>query len=102
MAISKNFLKSRASCKVRFQLSPEEAQGSGAIFLVGDFNSWNVKSHPMKCLKDGGFSLEVELPLGLDCQFRYLSDEGRWFNDLEADAYVHCSFAGSDNFLVKV
>ena len=102
MSITKNFLKTRASCKVRFHLSAAEASGAKGAFLVGDFNDWNTVAHPMKKLKDGGFSLEIELPLGLDCQFRYLTDDGRWLNDSAADAYVPCSFAGAENAVVKV
>ena len=85
MSITKNFLKTRASCKVRFHLSAEEASGAKGAFLVGDFNDWNTVSH-----------------LGLDCQFRYLTDGGRWINDSAADAYVPCAFAGAENSLVKV
>lgn len=99
MAISKHFLKTRASCKVRFTVT---APGMEQIFLAGDFNNWNATSHPMKKLKGGVFSLDLELPLGLDCQFRYLNDRGEWFNDPEADAYVPCKFAGAENFVVKV
>ena len=102
MSITKNFLKTRASCKVRFHLSAEEAAGAESAFLVGDFNEWSHTSHPMKKLKDGGFSLEMELPLGLDCQFRYLTGSGDWLNDSGADAYVPCPFAGVENSLVKV
>ena len=102
MPITKTFLKTRASCKVRFQLSSEEALNAQEVFLTGDFNNWNNSSHPMKQLKDGGFSIEIELPLGLDCQFRYLTDKGDWLNDPQADAYVPCTFAGVENSLVKV
>ena len=102
MSLTKNFLKTRASCKVRFHLSAEEASDAEGAFLVGDFNKWNPVSHPMKKLKDGGFSLEIELPLGLDCQFRYLTDKGQWINDSAADAYVPCTFANAENSLVKV
>ncbi len=102
MAISKNFLKTRPSCKVKFRLSPDEAQGASAVFLVGDFNNWESDSLPMKKQKDGGFSVEIELPLGQDCQFRYRTGDNVWLNDAEADAYVPCAFANEDNSLVKV
>ena len=102
MSITKNFLKTRASCKVKFRLSPEEAAGASEIFLVGDFNGWSDTSHPMKKLKDGGFSLEIELPLGQDCQFRYRTGDNIWINDPDADAYVPCSYASAENSLVKV
>ncbi|MDL2207702.1 isoamylase early set domain-containing protein [Desulfovibrio sp. OttesenSCG-928-M14] len=102
MAISKSFLKSRPACKVKFKLSPEEANQAQEVFLVGDFNNWSDTSHPMKKLKDGSFSLEIELPLGQDCQFRYRTGDNEWLNDSEADGYMPCAFAGAENSLVKV
>ena len=102
MSISKTFLKTRAACKVKFHLSAEEVQDGASVHLVGDFNQWNHTSHPMKKLKDGSFSLEVELALGKDYQFRYLTESGQWVNDSAADAYVPCEFAGAENSLVKV
>ncbi len=102
MSISKNFLKTRASCKVKFQLSPEEVKDASAVYLVGDFNNWDLAANPMTRRKDGSFSLELEFPLGHDHQFRYLTDSGIWLNDPEADAYVPCSYANTENFLIKV
>lgn len=102
MSISKNFLKTRASCKVKFNLSPEDAQGAEQVYLVGDFNNWSDTSHPMKKRKDGAFQLEIELPLGQDCQFRYRTNDNVWLNDPDADAYVPCPYACAENFLVKV
>ncbi|MCL1939581.1 MAG: isoamylase early set domain-containing protein [Desulfovibrionaceae bacterium] len=72
------------------------------MYLVGDFNKWDDTSNPMKKMKDGGFSLEIELPLGQDSQFRYRSDENVWLNDPEADAYVPCPYTGAENSVVKV
>jgi len=72
------------------------------MYLVGDFNQWNEASHPMKKMKNGGFSLEIELPLGQDCQFRYRSGDNVWLNDPEADAYVPCGHIGYENCVVKV
>ena len=102
MAITKNFLKTRPSCKVKFRLDPEEAQGASEVYLVGDFNDWSDTSHPMKKAKDGSFSIEVELPLGQDCQFRYRTGDNAWINDPQADAYVPCAYASAENSLVKV
>lgn len=102
MAIRKNFLKTRPACKVRFQLSPEEVNGASEVFLQGDFNAWDDTAHPLKQRKDGCFILEIELPLGQDYQFRYRTGDNHWFNDPEADAYVPCTFASAENFLVKV
>ena len=101
MSINKSFLKTRPSCKVKFQLSEVAAHGASDMYLVGDFNKWDDTSHPMKKTKNGGFSLEIELPLGQDCQFRYRSGDNVWINDPEADAYVPCEHTGGENCVVK-
>lgn len=102
MAVVKNFLKTRASCKVKFIVSPEDARDAGKIYLVGDFNEWNDTAHPMKKRRDGSFALELEFPLGKDCRFRYRTEDNRWLNEPEADAYEPCPFAGADNSVIKV
>ena len=102
MTIQKNFLKTRPSCKVKFQLSEEEIRGASTVYLAGDFNNWNEHSHPLKKKKDGTLYLEVELSLGHDYQFRYRTDTGEWFNDAGGDAFVPCGFAKTENFLIKV
>lgn len=102
MPLNKNFLKTRAICRVKFAMPPDATGGAEALFLVGDFNEWNTTTLPMKRLKDGTFTVEVPLPAGQDYQYRYLTGDGRWLNDVEADAYVPCSFAGTENSLVKV
>jgi 1,4-alpha-glucan branching enzyme len=102
MSYSKKFLKSRAACKVQFVVSGEQAKDAAVVYLVGDFNSWSHTSNPMKKLKNGGFSLELDLPSGQDYQFRYLTDTGVWFSDDAAEAYVPNPFSGEHNSLVKV
>lgn len=34
------------------------------VCLVGDFNAWDSRAHPMRRLPDGSWSLTVELPHG--------------------------------------
>lgn len=46
------------------------------VFLAGNFNGWNERSHPMKRAPDGGWSIRLKLPNGT-YQFRYLAD-GEW------------------------
>jgi 1,4-alpha-glucan branching enzyme len=87
---------------VKFRLSAEEAHNADELYLVGDFNNWSDTSHPMKKMKDGAFSLDIELPLGKDCQFRYRTGGNVWLNDPQADAYVPCGYASAENSMVKV
>ena len=102
MSLTKKYLKNRPHCKVKFCLEKEQAGDSQQVFLVGEFNEWSESGHPMKKARDGSFSLEVELPVGHDFRFRYLLDSGEWANDLQADAYAPCPFAGVENSVVKV
>lgn len=96
MAFIKKFLKSRPVCKVRFKIDAKAAGGCDKLFLVGSFNGWNEKDMPMRKLKDGSFSLEIELPSGEKHYFRYLRSDGVWLNDEAADAYEVCDF-GAEN-----
>ena len=57
MAFKKQYLKSKAVCKVTFKLSKEQAHAADSVRLVGDFNSWDQASTPMKKLK-----MEISLP----------------------------------------
>ncbi len=97
--LSKSYTKTGNFCRVTFKLAPEVE--TEAVHLVGDFNDWDTSSHPMKKLKDGGFSLTVSLPADKTYRFRYLLDGERWENDWAADAYVPNEY-GSDDSLVKV
>lgn len=59
-------LKSRYSAKtmakpVQFLCLAPEAQ---AVCLMGEFNRWNPRSHPMTRLPDGGWRIEVPLSHG--------------------------------------
>lgn len=102
MAITKQFLKSKPECKVKFTLTAEEADGVESAILVGDFNSWDPAANPMKKQKDGGFNVTLNLPTGFKSTFRYLLDGDRWVNDSAADGYEYCSFAGGENSVLDL
>jgi 1,4-alpha-glucan branching enzyme len=102
MAFKKQYLKSKAVCKVTFKLSKEEAQEAGTVRLLGDFNDWDQSSAPMKKLKNGSFTTSVDLPKDSTYAFRYLLDDTTWENDWQADAYVPSPVAFEDNSVVQV
>ncbi len=95
--LKKKHLKSRPVCKVTFELPKTIAASSANV--VGDFNGWDGAATPMKRLKDGRFTVTVELDAGCEYQFRYLIDGVEWHNDWDADRYVPNSF-GSENSVV--
>jgi 1,4-alpha-glucan branching enzyme len=96
--LKKQQLKSKPICKVTFY-SPAQVQAE-TVHLVGDFNSWNETSDPMKPLKDGRFSLVLELESGKEYQFRYLVNGTEWHNDWEADKYASNPFSGDNSVVV--
>lgn len=100
MSLKKQFLKSKPVCKVTFRLTKEQAQSAEAVYLVGDFNEWSEDATPMKKLKNGDFTLGLDLESGKDYQFRYFLDGETWENDWDADDYVPSSVGDVDNSLV--
>lgn len=96
--LKKRYLKSRPICKVSFYL-PAAIQAE-TVHLVGDFNNWDETATPMKKLKDGRFTVDLELASDQQYQFRYLVDQNEWHNDWEADKYVPNPFSGDNSVVI--
>ena len=101
MSLKKQYLKSKAVCKVTFTLPKQAAGAAKSVHVVGDFNNWNGRANIMKRLKDGTLTATITLKRGSEYQFRYLLDGAIWENDWTADKYVQNGF-GSDNSVVVV
>ena len=102
MTLTKRYLKSRPVCKVTFRLSKSVVQSAAHVHLVGEFNQWNILATPMKPLKNGDFTLTLDLEPNRAYQYRYLIDQVRWENDENADKYVPTPFGDCDNSVVVV
>ena len=100
--IKKEYLKSKKNCKVTFRLPRIAAPDADSVFIVGDFNDWNMYANPMKKLKKGDFTLTLNLEPGKEYQFRYLIDGSTWENDWNADKYVKSPFGDSENSVIVV
>ena len=100
--IKKEYLKSRKVCKVTFRLPKIAAVGAKSVHIVGDFNDWSIYANPMKRLKNGDYTIRLELEPAREYQFRYLIDESKWENDWNADKYVKSPYGDSDNSVVIV
>ncbi len=100
MSIKKQFLKSKPVCKVTFKLAKELANGASKVNLSGDFNNWNETSDEMNTLKDGSFSLALDLESGREYQFRYLLDGTTWVNDENADGYKNSGYDSQNSLLL--
>jgi 1,4-alpha-glucan branching enzyme len=65
-------------------------QPAGRVSVVGDFNDWNPYAHPLRKRTNGTRSAIVRVPSGSRLHFRYLGEDGLWFDDDTAghrDAY---------------
>lgn len=100
MSLKKMYLRSKPVCKVTFRLPKHVANGAKKAAVVGEFNDWNESATPMKRLKDGTFTVTVNLEPGKSFQYRYLIDKRKWENDESADTYVRSTFGNCDNSVV--
>ena len=100
MSLKKTFSSDGKKCTVVFTVNPEAAAGSEKAYLVGEFNSWDETSIPMKKAPDGSFSVKKQLETNKEFQFRYCLDGNRWINDWKADKYVRSEVASDDNSVV--
>jgi hypothetical protein len=100
--IQKEYLEGKKICKVTFSLPKVVAPNGKGVFIVGDFNSWDKRTHQMKKQKNGDHSITLNLASGKEYQFRYLIDESIWENDWNADKYVKSPYGNFDNSVVVV
>ncbi len=102
MGIKKKYLKSGSICKVTFRLPKEAVAEAESITIVGDFNNWSETDLPLKKLKNGTFTVTIDLKKDREYQYRYLIDSTRWENDWNADKYVPAPHGDSENSVVVV
>lgn len=87
-------MKGGEQVKVTFAV-PEDGVDGQAVAVVGDFNDWDPTATPLR--PEGNLrSATVTLPAGGRYAFRYLAEDGRWFNDEDADDYQQNDFGGDD------
>jgi len=98
--IKKQYLSSRSVCRVTFLLPNAAAPDMRQVTLVGDFNNWSVKATPMKRIKNGDYSVNLNLKPGRGYRFRYFIDGCRWENDWNADRYEQNPYGGDDSIVV--
>jgi 1,4-alpha-glucan branching enzyme len=65
-----------STVKVTFVLSLDSR-----CSVVGDFNGWQPGSHEMRRRSNGTRSAAITVPRGTRIRFRYLAENGHWFND---------------------
>lgn len=74
--------------------------GNARVSVVGDFNAWRAGVNMFKRRGDADVA-SVTLSAGRRYEFRYVDEEGHWFNDEAADGYAPNAFGG-DNSVVDL
>lgn len=100
VGIKKQYLKSSSTCKATFTLPKDAAPEAQSVAIVGDFNNWDREATPMKRLKNGDFTVTLELQRDREYRFRYLIDGSRWENDWHADRYERNRYGDDDSVVV--
>ena len=84
--------------KVTFAVPADDVDGKVAV--VGDFNEWDPTTHSLsRC--EGWLRTTVVVAPGRQYRFRYLAEDGRWFNDPEVGLYEPNGM-GDDNSLLDL
>jgi 1,4-alpha-glucan branching enzyme len=75
---------SRTADRVKVTFALPLHLSSGRCSVVGDFNEWLPGSHELRKRANGTRSASVTVPMGTRLRFRYLGEDGTWFNDPDA------------------
>ena len=70
--------------KVTFALPADEP--AGVVSVVGTFNDWTPGRNRLVKRANGQRSVSITLPAGTTVRFRYLGENGNWFDEPDADA----------------
>ena len=80
--------------KVTFSLENADAN---EVFLIGDFNKWNPKSHPMKSDENGAWVRNVIIPPG-EYEYKFIVD-GQWKEDPQKEQLSLNCFGTYNNII---
>ena len=76
-------VKTKQKIKRRKATFSLEATDANEVILLGDFNDWNPKRHPMKTDGNGVWNKTVIIPPG-KYEYKFLID-GNWIEDPQND-----------------
>jgi 1,4-alpha-glucan branching enzyme len=100
MSLKKQYNKTNKSCKVTFKIGIDVVPKAAKVNLAGEFNNWNTNDIPMKKLKNGDFSVTINLEAGREYQFKYVVDSFIWLNEIEADKYITNEFLNENSVVI--
>lgn len=77
--------RDRKTSSLRLTFAIPADQVTGNVSVVGDFNDWTPGKHVLRKRNNGTYSVAVLLEPGTTVRFRYLGENGHWFDDPDAD-----------------
>ncbi len=90
-AKAKKKFETKKPRNVEFTLLAPQAQ---SVFLAGNFNQWNLSSHPLSSNNEGVWSISVPLISGR-YEYRFFVD-GEWQNDPACSSVAENPFGTSN------
>ncbi|MDR4497763.1 MAG: response regulator [Candidatus Scalindua sp.] len=99
-AVKRKLPKNKNTTRVTFRLPKDAAPDANSVYVVGDFNNWDINANPMKKMEDGFYSTAFYLEPGKEYQYRYLIDKSKWENDWNASKYVKSPYGDCYNSVI--
>ena len=88
-------VKRKRMGKVQVTFVLDEPPAEQPVYVAGDFNDWS-RDTAFKKAKDGTLRATVTVPAGEEVRFRYVTADGTWFDEPQADAYEPNDQGGSN------
>jgi hypothetical protein len=76
-------LAKTSDMKLTFALPLDDPPGD--VSVVGTFNDWTPGKHRLVKRANATRSVSVTIPVGTTVRFRYLGENGLWFDEPHAD-----------------
>lgn len=77
--------RDRKTSALRLTFAIPTDAATGTISVVGDFNDWTPGAHVLRRRSNGTVSAAVTVQPGSTVRFRYLGENGHWFDEPDAD-----------------
>jgi 1,4-alpha-glucan branching enzyme len=87
-------MRTTGEVKLTFALSSDDPRLPASV--VGDFNGWDPRSHPLKARSNQTHSATVTVAGGGRYCFRYRAQDGTWFDESDADGLQANQYGGED------
>lgn len=76
-----------SALRLTFAIPAESAPGK--VSVVGNFNNWTPGVNRLVRRSNGTMSVSIPVTPGDELHFRYLGEDGHWFDEPDADRIDH-------------